>query len=146
MLDMTNRTRKAILVVIAAAASILAVAAVALAMPSDSTPTSGRIPEQAFRADGSIDRSLVPDFVVALDREGKPVGYVSKDDAIPQEGLEAPSGLAPSDRPEKVYGNDLKTIVGYMYPAKGFVPLGTDPETVPTIPVDTTPTSPPQAK
>jgi hypothetical protein len=51
--------------------------------------------------------------------------------------MAAPSGLAPADPPERVYGDDLKTIVGYMYPARGFVPLGTDPESVPAIPVDT---------
>lgn len=36
-----------------------------------------------------------------------------------------------SDTPVPAYARDLKTLVGHMYPDRGFVPTGTDPATVP---------------
>lgn len=44
-----------------------------------------------------------------------------------------------------VYGRDLKTLVGYMYPGKGFVPLGESPHSVPDLP-QTTGTAPSPAQ
>jgi hypothetical protein len=38
-----------------------------------------------------------------------------------------------------VYGDDLETIVGFMYPGKGFIPVGVDPESVSPIPAVTAP-------
>jgi len=36
-----------------------------------------------------------------------------------------------------VYARDLKTLVGHMYPGKGFVPLGESPDSVPDVPQTT---------
>jgi hypothetical protein len=104
------------------------------------SPTVGPIPPSAFRPDGSIDRSQVPDFIPALDRKGDIVGYVARDEVMPKEGLQPPGGLAPLDKPQTVYSRDLKTVVGHMYPGRGFVPLGTDSNDVP--PFAETPATP----
>jgi hypothetical protein len=97
-------------------------------------PTKGAVPPAAWRADGTVDFSLVPDFVSALARDGSIAGYVPRDIAISD---------APQSGPAAVYGDDLVTVVGHMYPGRGFVPLGTDPEQVPEFPVST-PSSPEQ--
>lgn len=95
-------------------------------------PTKGRIPDNAWRSDGTVDRALLPDFVSALGRDGTIVGYVPSDRAVPD---------SPSSDPIPVFAGDLKTMVGYMYPGRGFVALGTDYRDVPELPVET-PSSP----
>lgn len=109
--------------------------AVAVAGAASPTSTKGRIPDEAFRPRSGLDWSLVPDFVAASDQQGRVVGYV------PRSAL---AGPAPADRlmqgvfrpaPIPVYGEDLTTVVGYMYPDKGFVPLGVDPNSVGGVPV-----------
>lgn len=30
-----------------------------------------------------------------------------------------------------MYGEDLRTVVGHLYPGRGFVPIGVDPSGVP---------------
>jgi hypothetical protein len=95
-------------------------------------PTKGPIPENAWRPDGTVDRALLPDFVSALGRDGTIAGYVPSDKAVPD---------SPSSDPIAVFGDDLETVVGYMYPGRGFVPLGADYQEVPELPVET-PSSP----
>lgn len=95
-------------------------------------PTKGSIPENAWRPDGTVDRALLPDFVSALGRDGTMVGYVSSEKAVPD---------SPSSDPIAVFGDDLKTVVGYIYAGRGFVPLGADYREVPELPVET-PSSP----
>lgn len=101
-------------------------------------PTKGIIPPEAFRA-GTTDLALVPDYVVALGRDGNAVGYVQREAAL---GL-APNSVDALGRPMAptipVYGEDLVTIVGYMVPDRGFVPLGTDPASVPRFQVELAP-------
>jgi hypothetical protein len=97
--------------------------------------TVGPIPDGAFQPGGPLVSSLVPDFVPASDQNGEIVGYVPK--AYIVDGLADPTDSL--GRPQSpnipVFAADLKTLVGYMVPDKGFVPLGTSPESVPTIPV-----------
>lgn len=90
--------------------------------------TKGPIPESAWRADGTVDRALLPDFVSTVGRDGTIVGYVPSDKAVPD---------SPSSEPVAVFGDDLKTVVGYMYAGRGFVPLGVDYREVPELPVET---------
>jgi len=97
-------------------------------------PTKGPIPQAAYLATG-IDAALVPDFVPVQSRDGTAVaGYVPKAYLL---GQTTPTGA--SARPvgdiAPVYADDLTTLVGHMYPDRGFVPLGVDPNSIPTIPV-----------
>jgi hypothetical protein len=98
-------------------------------------PTSGKIPESAFGSNGTINPSQVPDFVSVAGSNGGTIGYVNKSDILPQTAPGTVVGSAPPEaKVIAVYGPDLTTIIGHMYPGQGFVPLGTDPATVATIP------------
>jgi hypothetical protein len=121
-----KRYRRAIIAACLAAGTVVVFAATGLA--GGRAPTKGPIPPNAWKADG-IDKSLVPDFIPALDRNGVAVGYVAKDLAI--------SDAAPPARPIAVYAADLETVVGHMYPGRGFVRLGASPASVPRFPVTT---------
>jgi hypothetical protein len=69
--------------------------------------------------------SLVSNFIPTVDRRGYVVGYVAKSDLYPERDGAPP---AVSLGPIPVYGPDLKTVVGHMYPGGvGFVPLGSTP-------------------
>lgn len=94
----------------------------------DKPPTKGRIPDAAFQADGKVNQELVPTFIPTLDQQGQEVGWVRYSD-IQGDTMTGANGPVP------VYADDLKRLVGHMYPARGFVPLGTDPESVAKIPV-----------
>jgi hypothetical protein len=103
-------------------------------------PTKGPIPPAAYLANG-IDAALVPDFVPVWGRDGTTVaGYIPKAYIL---GPTLPT--VTSSRPEggiaPVYADDLTTLVGHMYPDRGFVPLGVDPNSIPTIPVQQGPPS-----
>jgi hypothetical protein len=102
--------------------------------------TKGPIPEAAHLANG-IDATLVPDFVPVWGRDGTSyAGYVPKAYVL---GQTMPT--VTSSRPEvgvaPVYAADLTTLVGHMYPDRGFVPLGVDPNSIPTTPVQQGPAS-----
>jgi hypothetical protein len=114
-------------VVIALAGLLVLFAAIAasLVVASEPQPTKGPIPPNAVQ-NGVFNRELIPDFIPALDRNGNVAGYVARDLAIPVG--------APVNTPVPVYASDLKTLVGYMHPGRGFVPLGTSPDAVPLIP------------
>jgi hypothetical protein len=90
--------------------------------PSETAFTKGAIPETAWRANGSIDMTQVPDFIPATDGDST-AGWIASRDAL---------GPA-EDRPEiiTVFADDLVTVVGHMYPEIGFVPLGAEDELVP---------------
>ena len=113
-------------------AMIAIVAAVALG--SSRTPTKGPIPDAAFRPGQPMDLSTVPDFVPALDRSGNVAGYVRKEMLTTSPPTTIEAGR-PVSQEVPVYADDLVTLVGHMVPGKGFVPSGTDPESVPNIPV-----------
>ena len=101
-------------------------------------PTKGRIPDNAALAgSGLLNEALVPDFVAAWGRDGVTIaGYVPKRYLVGASGSAPGSpGNLPQGPGEPVYGEDLTTIVGYMVGGRGFVPLGVDPSSVPTFPV-----------
>ena len=108
--------------------------------PSQSqTYTKGPIPQAAYLSNGEVDPKLVPDFVPVWGREGTTyAGYVPKEFAL---GLTEPTKV--EGRPVvpdwPVYAEDLKTLVGFMVPDKGFVPLGVDRSKVPNFPVEVAP-------
>ena len=132
-------------VVVIALGFLIVLTGVAVLAPRTSAadpghPTKGRIPEAAFLANG-IDAALVPDFVPVWGRDGTTVaGYIPKAYLL---GQTMPT--VTSSRPEgdiaPVYADDLRTLVGHMYPDRGFVPLGVDPNSIPTIPVQQGPPS-----
>lgn len=106
--------------------------------------TAGTLPRQALTPRG-LDLNKVPDFVSVVNGRGQVVGYVPKQDLIPTRSLPATDG---SDQPKAairnaqtasmtmtVYGPDLKTVVGHLYPDQGFVPLGINPNAVPHKPL-----------
>lgn len=98
-------------------------------------PTKGPIPPNAAPAEGgSINEALVPDFVSAWGQDGVTIaGYVPKRYLVGPFGPVAGSpSNPPQDSPEPVYGEDLTTLVGYMVPGKGFVPLGSPQVVTPT--------------
>jgi hypothetical protein len=135
----------AVPVVVVAFAFLIVMTAVAFLAPRPSAadpghPTTGPIPPAAYLANG-IDAALVPDFVPVWDRDGTTVaGYIPKAYIL---GPTLPT--VTSSRPEggiaPVYADDLTTLVGHMYPDRGFVPLGVDPNSIPTIPVQQGPPS-----
>jgi hypothetical protein len=67
--------------------------------------------------DGIVSPSSIPDFIAVAGRDGDVAGYV------PSRYLIDPTleGNIP------VYGPDLATLVGYMVPDQGFVPLSAEP-------------------
>jgi len=115
---------------------VLAFASMAAATAVGSAAlTKGTIPVDAIGADGRVDVSLIPDFVVTLGRDGKPVGYVTRKDALDLSPRAVDESGRPVDVPYPVYADDLTTVVGYMVAGRGFVPLGVDPLSVPTFEV-----------
>lgn len=108
---------------------------------SNDNPTKGTI-EGAINEDGQIDPNLAPDFIIALGRDGDRVGYVTKAAALELGPVTADASGRPVDLPIPVFAEDLETIVGHFYPARGFVPLGTDPDAVPTIEIQAGPAAP----
>lgn len=126
--------------------------AAAAPAPAVQKATVGTIPGSALKAGGGVDLSKVPDFVPALSN-GKVVGYIPKSELFPTQPVAPKSAdtgssqapyVAPTAADEAaqnaelvktVYGPDLVTVVGHMYPGVGFVPLGgtPGPSTVTTV-------------
>ena len=102
-------------------------------------PSKGTIPPEATRSDGSFDRSKVPDFIAVGDSAGGIAGYARFEELFFGE----PSSLTKlvvgevTYSPIAVFGEDLRTVVGHLHSRRGFVPLGVDPATLPTITVVT---------
>ena len=113
---------------------LLVVMAVSAAAPDILELTKGPIPDDAVR-NGEFNKALIPDFIPALDRNGDVAGYVARDLVI--------SDGAPAEAPVPVFAADLKSLVGYMYPGRGFVPLGQSPDSVPLIPATVGGNAPP---
>lgn len=84
-------------------------------------PTKGPVPE----VHGTPDFAAAPDFI-SVSSGGKVVGFVPRRYVIPQRAgaPSAPSVVAP------VFGSNLKTVVGHLYPGVGYVALGTNPNSV----------------
>jgi hypothetical protein len=86
-----------------------------------------------------VDPSNLPDYIPVACRTGTNVGgWIKKNDMLTSPSPVSPDKIAetPPDI-DPVYADDGTTLVGHMYDAKGFVPLGVDPATVPTIPIAT---------
>lgn len=88
--------------------------------------TKGPLPTE----DGQIDAQRIPDFLSVV--AGGETGYVPRAYIVPP-SLNEPGGpllgtIAP------VYGPDLKTLIGHMYPGVGFVRLGQSPADEPCSP------------
>lgn len=98
--------------------------------PGASTPVMGTIPSAAFTPTG-IDRSLVPEYVPALDRQGQVVGYVRSSDIVL--GPPGTQATPPTDQNVPVYDSSLAHIVGYIVTGCGFVPLGQQADNCPTV-------------
>jgi len=113
------------------------------------TATVGPVPSSALKPGGSVDLSQVPDFVSALSN-GKVVGYIPKSELFPTRPAPKSSGSGSPPSPyvaptaadmaaqnaalvQTVYGPDLATVVGHMYPGAGFVPLGATPQQSSTV-------------
>lgn len=108
---MTRNTKatRAVLAGIAAGLIVAGAAgAVVAAGGNDSAPSRGTIPDRAFRDDGSLDQSLVPDLVSVQNDEGSVVGYARRADiAAPQA---APSTIV------DVWDDTGEELVGHVYP------------------------------
>jgi hypothetical protein len=84
--------------------------------------TKGTMPPP--RPDGMVDPAGVPDFIAVAGADGGSPGYV------PAHFLLDPA----TEEPIPVYADDLVTLVGHMFPGRGFVALGIEPQSVPTFP------------
>jgi hypothetical protein len=99
-------------------------------------PTKGPVPNDAI-VNGQTDISKVPDFVAAVGKDGKIVGYVPKADLFPAPTRGAHLGPQTPFEVQPVYAGDLRTLVGHFYPGIGFVPLGVSPSTQSCVPEST---------
>ena len=115
-----------------------------------STPSVGPVPSNAFASNGRVDLSKVPDYVPDLNQQGAVIGYSPKTDLFPPTTVPPAASQSPAEPYRAptaadqaavearsivpVYGSDLQTLVGHMYPGKGFVPLGESPDSVPNLP------------
>jgi hypothetical protein len=81
------------------------------------------IPDSAF-TDKGIDETLTPELVGVMNRDGAIAGYVRRKYLIGN----SPRFLEGS---VPVVSEDGRSLVGHMYPGRGFVPSGQRPEDVP---------------
>ena len=129
---------------IVATGLVMAATFASAAAGQDEQPSFGRMPEDAFQRSAvgprgagdpgdvpGIDMNRVPDFVETIDRDGNLVGYVKKDELFPTARGDTRAFVSPI---QPVYASDGKTRVGAMYPGRGFVRAGEQPESVPTVP------------
>ena len=91
--------------------------------------TKGTIPSSTG---GTIDTKKIPDFISAVGRDGKIVGYIPRAYIVPAPANQPMSSKIGSVAP--VYASNPKTLVGHFYPGVGFVPLGQSPASEPCIP------------
>lgn len=126
---------KPVVFVVVLVATIAAVSAVGVALTAKSDgPSFGAVPEEVAHADSIEEElALVPDFVQAVGRHGEDVGY------IPKDALYAPDGrgnYAPIDGPLPVVAADGETLVGHIFPDKGFVGIDENPDNIPDVNVE----------
>jgi hypothetical protein len=120
------------ILVLVAMFAIAAGATVAAASP---TATKGQIPDAAIHSSGAVDLSQVPAFISVLAPDGSIAGYISRESLLNPSNGKRDSQGRPMAASWPVFADDLKTIVGYEVPDKGFVPLGVDPASVSPIKV-----------
>src|SRR5713101_2406006 len=91
------------LTVLAGMVSVVAVAAVSMgviaATASEDQPSAGPIPKSAWRENGGLDRTQVPDFSPVRRQKVGLVGYSARDDVLPQPGFQRQSSGTPADPP-----------------------------------------------
>lgn len=123
-----GKTLIAMAMVVASIGSIATIrSSLDVAFVSDPPPTMGRIPDDAYADDGMLIRERVPDYVAVWNRSGTEIaGYVSKEEAFPPPS----SDWDGTDAPLTVYDGTLKSVVGHMYPGRGFIAIGEDPGSV----------------
>jgi hypothetical protein len=73
--------------------------------------------------DGVYTPDELPDFIGVADRDDGVAGYAPRRYFL----ANPPEGDIP------VFGPDLRTLVGHIVAGIGFVPLGTDPRSLPTV-------------
>lgn len=142
----TRRRRRTLVIAVplVMAAVLAGVASSSSLVSSPSTPkivtrtpntaTKGTLPEvMPTTPDGAPDFATSPDFIATTDRTGKRVGYVKREDLM--------GSPTYASEVQTVYGEDLETVVGHMYPGRGFVKVGEDPTSVPPVGSSTTTSS-----
>jgi hypothetical protein len=100
----------------------MALGTVGFAAAQKREPTRGIIPNDATTG-GGVDLDKVPDYIVAYGRDGQVAGYVAKADVF---GVDHQPRLV-------VVDDTLKRVVGHMVVNRGFVPIGTDDDAIPTF-------------
>ena len=124
---------------VALLAAIFALAGTATVMAASTGPTKGPIPDAAWGYAGSLNLTLVPDYIPASDRAGNEIGYVSRDALIDPSGGQRDQAGRPVTAVWPVFAADLKMVVGHMVPNKGFVRVGADPASAPSVSVSFAP-------
>lgn len=110
------KTRKTnALRLLVAVGALTAATAIALPALSDTKPTFGTIPEDAWLEDGTFDADRAPDYIVAWARDGSEAGYVAAADILVENDEDAAIPVV----------NDELNLVGHMVPGKGFIAVGT---------------------
>jgi hypothetical protein len=120
---------------IGAVRMVIAVAFLVLLAGCAPLGTKGTMPPPG--PNGQVDPSDAPDFIAVAARDGDGIaGYVRKEAVLPAATMTLGRPVEPT---WPVYGEDLRTLVGYLVPGKGFVPIGVDPASVPTFRVEVGP-------
>jgi hypothetical protein len=88
--------------------------------------TKGAVP---IESNGTLDLGQAPDFIIVVGGSGQVVGYVPRSDLVPQ-SANASMPVSGDGQLLPVYGPDLSTLVGHLYPGVGYVKLGVMPTTI----------------
>ena len=95
--------------------------------------TRGPVPTGS---NGTLNFKQAPDFISVVGSKGQVVGYVPRSDvAAGPANTAMPTTAIGKILP--VFGPDLRTLVGHLYPGVGFVALGSSPASV-SCPPETT--------
>jgi hypothetical protein len=76
---------------------------------------------------GELNLSKAPDYVSVVGSHGHVVGYIPRDDIIDQSAVASPKNVKVVAI-EPVYGANLTTVVGHLYPGIGYVAQGKTPK------------------
>ena len=94
--------------------------------------TKGTMPSPPAGAT-QLDPATIPDFIGYVGSSPDLIGYVPSDAIL----AKTRTGGSTGNDPVPVCDKNLDRLIGYAHAGRGFVPLGTDPATVPTLPVIT---------
>ena len=104
-------------------ASVITLATVGGGLAVAANLTKGPVP---ISPNGTLEFGKAPSFVSVVSGD-KVVGYIPRSDIEPvRPGTPIPNGTSGV---MTVYGSDLHTVVGHMYPGVGFAALGATPST-----------------